>query len=123
MIRVGREKGQLRVIADQHMSPTSTADAARAILDALERALPAGTYHLVNSGQASWFEFAQRIIERSGVKAAVEPIPATAYPLPAQRPAYSVLDNEKLASRIGPIPHWTDALDRYLAEKGHRKTD
>lgn len=120
MIRVGKEKGQLRVIADQHMSPTSTADAARAILDAIGRSVPAGIYHLVNSGQASWFEFARRIIERSGVKAAVEPIPATAYPLPAQRPAFSVLDNSKLASAIGPIASWTDALDRYLADRGHR---
>lgn len=120
MIRVGREKGSLRVIADQHMSPTATADAARMILDALEQRIPAGTYHAVNSGHASWFEFASRIIERAGVQAAVEPIPATAYPLPAQRPAYSVMDNAKLAGLIGPIPHWHDALDRYLVAKGHR---
>lgn len=121
MIRVGKEKGQLRVIADQHMSPTSTADAARFMLDALERGIPASVYHLVNSGRASWFEFASRIIERSGVQAAVEPIPATAYPLPAQRPAFSVLDNSRLAALTRPIPDWTDALDRYLVEKGHRR--
>ncbi len=120
MIRLGREKGHLRVIADQHMSPTGTADAARMILMALARRIPAGTYHAVNSGQASWFEFAQRIIDRAGIKATVEPIPATAYPLPAQRPAYSVLDNSRLAAAIGPIPQWTEALDRYLADKGHR---
>lgn len=120
MIRVGREKGQLRVIADQHMSPTGTADAARMILGALEKRVPAGTYHAVNSGQASWFEFASRIIVRAGVHASVEPIPATAYPLPAQRPAYSVLDNARLAALIGPIPHWHVALDRYLVAKGHR---
>lgn len=120
MIRVGRDKGQLRVIADQHMSPTGTADAARMILAALSRRIPAGTYHAVNSGHASWFEFASKIVERAGIKAAVEPIPATAYPLPAQRPAYSVLNNSKLAALIGPIPHWTEALGRYLTDKGHR---
>jgi dTDP-4-dehydrorhamnose reductase len=122
MIRLGREKGHLKVIADQHMSPTATADAARMILDALARRIPAGTYHTVNSGRASWFEFAARIIERAGVPATVEPIPATAYPLPAQRPAFSVLDNSRLASLLGPIPRWTDALDRYLRDKGHLKT-
>jgi dTDP-4-dehydrorhamnose reductase len=119
MIRLGREKGRLRVIGDQWMSPTSTADAAWAILEAVSRRLPAATYHAVNSGHASWYEFAARIIERSGVEAVVEPIPATAYPLPAQRPAFSVLDNSRLASLIGPIPHWTEGLDRYLREKGH----
>jgi dTDP-4-dehydrorhamnose reductase len=119
MIRVGKEKGALRVVADQRMSPTSTADLAQMILSAVSRKIPAGTYHAVNSGHASWFEFAQRIIERAGVKATVDPIPATAYPLPAQRPAYSVMDNAKLAALIGPIPHWTDALDRYLQAKGH----
>jgi dTDP-4-dehydrorhamnose reductase len=124
MIRAGREKGHLRVIADQRMSPTSTADVARMILDALRRRIPPGTYHAVNTSGptgASWFEFASRIIERSGVKAAVEPIPASAYPLPAQRPAFSVLDNSKLAALVGPIPHWHEALDRYLVEKGHRR--
>lgn len=119
MIRLGREKGKLRIIADQVMSPTSTADAARATLKAVEKRIPAGTYHTVNSGTASWFDFASRIIERAGVKATVEPIPATAYPLPAQRPAYSVLDNGRLAGLIGAIPHWREALDRYLGEKGY----
>jgi dTDP-4-dehydrorhamnose reductase len=124
MIRAGRERGLLRVIADQRMSPTSTADVARMILDALRRRIPPGTYHAVNTSGptgASWFEFASRIVERAGVGATVEPIPASAYPLPAQRPAFSALDNSKLAALVGPIPHWHDALDRYLAEKGHRR--
>src|SRR5690606_33610293 len=81
MIRVGKEKGQLRVVADQVMSPTATADVAEMILKALAAKIPAGVYHAVNSGHASWFEFAKQIIERSGVNAKVEPIPASAYPL------------------------------------------
>lgn len=122
MIRVGKEKGLLKVVSDQVMSPTATFDVARMLLESLKRKIPAGTYHAVNStdkGGASWFQFASRIIERSGIRAKVEPIPASAYPLPAQRPAFSVLDNSRLASLIGPIPHWHDALDRYLREKGH----
>ena len=120
MIRVGRERKQLRVVSDQVMSPTSTADVAWMILRALEKDIPAGIYHAVNSGQASWYAFACRIIERAGVEATVDPIPATEYPVPARRPAFSVLDNRKLAGYIGPIPHWHDALDRYLVAKGHR---
>lgn len=119
MIRFGREKGALRVIADQTMSPTSTADVADMIVKALDAEIPAGVYHAVNSGRASWYEFACRIIERAGVDASVDPIPHTEYPLPARRPAFSVLDNSKLTDIIGPIPDWTDALDRYLSAKGH----
>lgn len=120
MIRLGREKGALRIVADQMMSPTATADVAAMIFDALDKQIPSGVYHAVNSGRASWFEFASRIIEQAGVKATVEPIPAIAYPLPAKRPSFSVLDNRKLAALIGPAPDWTEALDRYLKAKGHR---
>lgn len=119
MIRFGREKGQLRVISDQVMSPTGTADVAQMILKALALRIPAGTYHAVNSGLASWHVFASKIIELAGVSAKVEPIPATAYPLPARRPAFSVLNNSKLATLIGPIPSWSDALKCYLNAKGH----
>ena len=119
MIRLGRERGALRVINDQIMSPTSTADAAAAILRAVGAGIQPGIYHAVNSGQASWYEFACRIIEYAGVAATVEPIPATEYPLPARRPAYSALDNTKLAAAVGPIASWTDALERYLDARGH----
>ncbi len=119
MIRVGKEKGQLRVISDQVMSPTGSADVAQAIFKSLAKRIPAGTYHAVNSGQASWHEFAGKIIELAGVSAKVDPIPATAYPLPARRPAFSVLDNTRLSTLIGPIPAWPDALRRYMIAKGH----
>jgi dTDP-4-dehydrorhamnose reductase len=119
MIRVGRERGELRVVDDQIMSPTGTADVAKMILTALINQAPAGIYHAVNSGQASWHEFAKRIIEQSNISATVEPIPASQYPVAAKRPANSVLDNTKLSNIVGPIPHWTDALDRYLRDKGH----
>lgn len=119
MIRFGKEKGQLRVINDQTMSPSSTADIAEMILTGLEEQIEPGVYHAVNSGQATWYEFARRIIEGAGVDATVEPIPHTEFPTAAQRPEYSVLDNGKLTSAIGDIPDWTDALARYLAAKGH----
>lgn len=119
MIRFGRERGHLRVVADQHMSPTSTQDIAAALLTMLRDEVPAGIWHVVNSGATTWHGFAEEIIRRSGTKASVEAIPSSEFPMPARRPAYSVLSNDKLAAAIGAPRPWQDALDAYLAEKGY----
>ena len=119
MIRAGREKGALRVVADQTMSPTATADVARVILRILAEGCPPGVYHAVNSGAATWYEFARAIVRRAGVAAEVAPCASADYPTRAARPRYSALDNAKLASALGAMPPWQDALDRYLRAKGH----
>lgn len=119
MLRFGQERGRLTVVADQVMSPTGSWDAGEAILDLIAAEAPPGDYHVVNSGVASWWEFAARIIERAGIAAEVAPIPTSDFPTPARRPPYSALSNAKLAAAIGrPMPPWTDALDRYLRAKG-----
>jgi dTDP-4-dehydrorhamnose reductase len=120
MIRLGREKGTLRVVADQTMSPTATADVATALLDMLEAAISPGIWNVVNSGAATWHDLASRIVERSGIAASVIPIASCEYPTPAKRPPYSVLDNSKLSGAVGPMRSWEDALDSYLVAKGHR---
>lgn len=125
MIRLGRERGRLTVVDDQVMSPTASWDAAEAILDLIAAQAPAGVYHVVNSGVASWCAFAQAIIDKArvtkdGVAAEVAPISTSQFPTPARRPPYSALSNAKLEAAIGrPMASWTDALDRYLAAKGH----
>ncbi len=119
MIRTGREKGELRVVNDQRMSPTSTEDIASMTISLIERRAPAGIYHAVNSGEATWYDFACAIISRAGIHARVSPIPSAEFPTVARRPSYSVLDNSKIASVVGDIPHWRDALDCYLRRKGH----
>ena len=119
MIRAGREKGALRVVADQTMSPTATVDIARVILRILAEGCPPGVYHAVNSGAATWYEFARAIIRRAGVAAEVAPCASADYPTRAARPRYSALDNAKLASALAAMPPWQDALDRYLRAKGH----
>lgn len=119
MIRFGREKGHLRVVADQTMSPTSTADIATAMFALLDRQAPRGVWHVVNSGSATWHEFATEIIKRAKVAAQVEAIPSSQFPTPAARPPYSVLDNAKLTAAIGPVRSWHEALDSYLAAKGY----
>ncbi len=119
MLRVGKEKGELRVVNDITMSPTSTADVAAYILEIIGEEAEPGIYHAVNSGQATWYEFAKEIIHRGGINAEVTPITSDEFPTVAARPAYSVLDNKKMAAVVGDIPHWKEALDRYLHEKGH----
>lgn len=119
MIRFGRERGKLTVVADQVMSPTSTAWAAGAILDFLAAGGAAGVYHAVNTGAVSWFGFAQAIIARAGVAAEVLPCKAADWPSKARRPGWSALDNGRLAGVIGPIPPWEAALDAYLKARGH----
>ena len=121
MIRLGKEKGALRVVADQTMSPTATVDIANALIDLVQAGAASGIWHVVNSGSATWYEFAKRIIERTGISATVTPISSAEFPTPAKRPTYSVLDNSKLAQAIGPIRSWQGALDAYLAAKGHRR--
>lgn len=119
MIRVGREKGALRVVADQVMSPTATADVARIILRMLMNDCAPGLYHVVNTGSASWFEFACEIVCRAGIDATVTPCTSAEYPTRAARPCYSALDNGKVSAAFGPMPPWQDTLQRYLHAKGH----
>ena len=114
MIRVGREKGALRVVDDQTMSPTATADVARLVVRMLSGGCAPGIYHAVNGGAATWFEFAREIVARAGVAADVTPCASADYPVRAARPRYSALDDAKVAAAFGALPPWQDALARYL---------
>ena len=117
MLRAGREKGALRVVDDQTMSPTATADVARVVVRMLTDGCAPGLYHVVNAGTATWFEFAREIIRRAGVEATVTPCATGEYPVRAARPRYSVLDNTKVSAAFGAMPPWEDALDRYLRDR------
>ena len=119
MLRLAKEKGELRVVSDQTMSPTSTFDVAEAMLDMLVSSAPPGIWHVVNSGETTWFEFAQRIISDANVKARMIPIETNQFPTAAMRPRYSALNNEKLSNAIRPMRPWQDALKDYLVSKGH----
>ncbi len=120
MIRIGREKGALRVVHDQTMSPTATADVARILLRMLANGCEPGLYHVVNDGSATWFEFAREIIRLAGVEAAVTPCSSGEYPTRAARPRYSTLDNAKVSVAFGAMPPWQDALERYLRANRNR---
>ena len=119
VIRSGRETGTLRVVDDQTVSPTSTADVARVVMRMLAEGCEPGFYHVVNTGSATWFDFAREIVRRAGVDAAVAPCASGEFPVRAERPRYSVLDNSKASAAFGAMPAWQDALERYLRTKGH----
>jgi dTDP-4-dehydrorhamnose reductase len=120
VIRLGRQNGTLRVVADQVMSPTATADVARSLIAMINLGASGGIWNVVNAGAATWCEFAERIIDRACISAKVIPIATSEFPAAAKRPPYSVLDNSKLASAIDPLCSWQDALDAYLVAKAYR---
>lgn len=114
MLRLGRERDELSVVNDQRCTPTFTADLA----DALARLLSTdefGLYHATNSGETTWYHLAQATFELAGLQVKLHPITTAEFGAKAQRPPYSVLSTQKLASVIGqPLPEWRDALRRYL---------
>ncbi|MEN5316897.1 dTDP-4-dehydrorhamnose reductase [[Pseudomonas] hibiscicola] len=124
MLRVGAERDQLRVVADQVGTPTPAALIADVTAQALRHpGQLSGTWHLTASGQTSWHAFAEAIFAEAlvtGVLAkvpAVEAIPSSEYPTPAKRPAWSVLDNRKLQQDFSIVlPSWQDGLKRVMAE-------
>jgi dTDP-4-dehydrorhamnose reductase len=117
MLRLAGEKDELSVVNDQTGAPTWTSDlclAVRALLDNGCR----GTYHAVNSGNCSWFDFAEAIFKEKGCKIKVKPISSDQLDRPAPRPAYSVLDCGRLTADTGlEMEHWQDALRKYLEKR------
>jgi dTDP-4-dehydrorhamnose reductase len=109
MLRLGRERDELRVVDDQVGCPTFTGHLAEAIV-ALARTEHYGIHHLAGAGACSWYQFAREIFDRSGVECQVEPCTTDEYPLPARRPAWSVLGSERGRS----LPPWQEGLDAYL---------
>ena len=122
MLRLAADGKPLRVVDDQMGSPTFAWDlgmASVAAVDALEKGREDvyGIFHATNSGVTSWYGFAQKIFEVAGIeKVGLSPIPTESYPTPAPRPAYSVLDCERLHRVLQvQMPDWRDALSRCIA--------
>jgi len=116
MIRLMTEREEISVINDQIGSPTYAHDMANAIVDIInaEKWLP-GIYHFSNEGETTWYDFAAAIKEIKGLNCKINPIPTTAYPTPAKRPAYSLLDKQKIKQHYGvEVPFWRNSLERML---------
>lgn len=114
MLRLGAEKPSLNVVCDQIGSPTYTDDLASLLVE-MAKSEKYGVYHATNEGFCSWSEFAQAIMEESGLECTINPISTSEYPTPAARPLNSRLSKDFLDKNgFNRLPHWRDALKRYL---------
>lgn len=123
MLRLMREKDEIRVVYDQVGTPTYAADLAGAIIKlvkgTVEGTLPfePGIYHYASDGVCSWFDFAKEIARLTGSKTAIIPVETRQYPAPAPRPWYSVLSKDKIRKVYGlDIPYWKDSLATCIKE-------
>jgi dTDP-4-dehydrorhamnose reductase len=117
MLRLMNEKETINVVNDQVGSPTYAADLAEAILTIVstnEKQI-AGIYNYCNEGVISWYQFASEIKRLINSKCEVNPIETSAYPTPAKRPHYSVLDTTKICATFGiVIPSWKTSLEKCI---------
>lgn len=118
ILQKARSGGPLRVVADQFMSPSYTLDVAQLLLRLLQQDVR-GIVHGANLGVCSWHSFAQEAVRLCGLEVPVEPIPASTFPSPVKRPAYSALGSERLSTLGLQTRPWTEALRDYLREKGY----
>lgn len=117
MLRLGREKTELKVVNDQHGSPTYTVDLAVATRTLLEQQLPTGIYHLTNAGYCTWYDFALEIFRLAQLNVRVQPCSSAEYPRPAKRPLYSKLINTKLPQ----LRSWQEALADYIGRSSGQR--
>lgn len=125
MLRLFGERDELRIVDDQVGAPTWSRMLAEVTAQILGRVLHGdldaervkGVYHATNGGETSWYNFARAILEGSGRGCNILPITTDAYPAPARRPAYSVLDNSKLFDTFGlALPDWEVSLRQCLED-------
>lgn len=122
MLRLGLERDELRVVADQRGCPTSAASIAEVVSRILEAGLAPGVYHYANRPATTWHGFAEAVLARARERGhplrvtRVVPIPGSEYPTPARRPANSVLDDRKLRGLLPDLPlRWEPYLDQTLS--------
>jgi dTDP-4-dehydrorhamnose reductase len=125
MLRLARERDELRVVDDQHGAPTWSRTIADSTAMALAQARAggqewwrqhSGVYHLSSQGQTTWFGFTQAILAAAQIDCRLIPIPSAEYPVPAARPANSVLCSDRLIADFCNLPHWQDALRLCLGQ-------
>lgn len=116
MQRLLQERDTISVVNDQIGSPTYAADLAQVMMDIVTaQEWIAGMYHYSNEGEISWYEFVLAIQEIGGYSCEVNGIPSSAYPTPAKRPAFSLLDKSKIREVFSiTVPHYKDSLTRCM---------
>jgi dTDP-4-dehydrorhamnose reductase len=118
MLNKARTEGVIRVVTDQVLSPTFTADLAQKTKELIEHDAT-GLFHLTNDGECSWFEFARGVLDIAGMEAKMEPIDSGQLQQRARRPPYSALATTRLEEvGLSPMRPWKEALSGYLQTKG-----
>jgi dTDP-4-dehydrorhamnose reductase len=125
MLRLGKERGEVRVVYDQIGSPTYACDLAETVHRILSRVVNGsnqmsdleGIYNYSNEGVASWYDLAVAVLEIAGIDCRVIPIETKDFPTPARRPHFSLLHKEKIKTTFKlDIPYWREALERCLRD-------
>ena len=121
ILRIGKEKDEIKVVSDQIGSPTYAADLAYTILTIIKQSdennkmFVQGIYHYSNEGTCSWYEFAEKIMKQKNLNCKVNPVPSSEYPTPTKRPKYSLLDKSKIKETFNiDIRNWNDSLKKCL---------
>jgi dTDP-4-dehydrorhamnose reductase len=118
MLKLARERGQVKVVTDEFVTPTYTLAAAEQIVK-LSSADVTGLFHLTPQGGCSWYEFAEAIFHLTQTQVKLLPATETDFPAKVPRPRYSVLDNKHLrACGLDIMPEWRECLKSYLRETG-----
>lgn len=120
IIRLAKEKGTLKVVDDQFVSPTATFYLAEKIHQ-LVGGKAAGIFHVTSEGHCSWYQFTKKILELTGVPCDLHPVASAEFPSPAKRPDFSVLESERLQKEgYGLLPDWQEALAEYLIRQDYQ---
>ncbi|MDD5559190.1 dTDP-4-dehydrorhamnose reductase [Candidatus Methylomirabilis sp.] len=117
MLRLAADGREIQVVGDQTVTPTSAKELAHKVRQLVETDAY-GLYHITNNGECSWYQFAQAVLELSGVRSRLTETTSAVYGARATRPAYSVLDNANLRSLgLDDLRQWRDALEAYLKDR------
>ncbi len=128
VLRLARDQGVLRVVSDQYGCPTAASDVALTIWQIIEQInqknalnIPWGTYHFTNAQEISWYEFAKKILLMAGVNKDIKAITTADYPTLAKRPAYSVLNCQKISDYFHITPrNWEIGLEEVIQSMSSR---
>jgi dTDP-4-dehydrorhamnose reductase len=123
MLRLGKEKNEVRVVSDQMGTPTYARDLALVLISIIKNnKIPFGIYHYSNEGEASWCDFTNTIFNLSNIKVKVRAVKAKDFITSANRPMYSVMDKTKSKSSLGiSIPNWKESLKECIKRLAVKK--
>lgn len=115
VVRLAGSRDSLKMVDDQRGTPTSAQHLAAVSLELLTRGA-LGTFHVTDGGDCTWYDLAVAVLEHMGSKVPIEPCSTDAFPRPAPRPGYSVLDTSKTEELVGALPGWRANLEAVMKQ-------